>query len=104
MEIQRCGPLHLQEIALQIRISSGTSNWAARDAYLVADVPMPAGIRENKIDVAVEWKSDETDGQHRARIVGQLRHLQATGAAAAPLCHEPWGSRWGRARNLIASG
>jgi ATP-dependent exoDNAse (exonuclease V) beta subunit len=61
--------------------------WAARDAYLVAGRADALAIRENKIDVAVDWKSDvKPTASIRAAYAGQLRdYLEATGAARGAL-------------------
>jgi CRISPR-associated exonuclease Cas4 len=61
--------------------------WAARDTYLVAGRADALAIRENKIDVAIDWKSDmKPTTSIRAAYVGQLRdYLEATGAARGAL-------------------
>jgi hypothetical protein len=61
--------------------------WAARDTYLVAGRADALAMRENKIDVAVDWKSDvKPTTSIRAAYAGQLRdYLQATGAARGAL-------------------
>jgi ATP-dependent exoDNAse (exonuclease V) beta subunit len=61
--------------------------WAARDAYLVAGRADALAIRENKIDVALDWKSDvNPTAGIRAAYAAQLRdYLEATGAARGAL-------------------
>ena len=61
--------------------------WAARDTYLVAGRADALAIRENKIDVAIDWKSDvKPTTSIRAAYAGQLRdYLEATGAARGAL-------------------
>jgi CRISPR-associated exonuclease Cas4 len=61
--------------------------WAARDTYLVAGRADALAIRENKIDVAIDWKSDVIPTTSiRAAYAGQLRdYLEATGAARGAL-------------------
>jgi CRISPR-associated exonuclease Cas4 len=61
--------------------------WAARDAYLVAGRADALAIRENMIDVAIDWKSDvNPTASTRAAYAGQLRdYLEATGAARGAL-------------------
>jgi CRISPR-associated exonuclease Cas4 len=61
--------------------------WAARDAALVAGRADALAIRQGKIEVVVDWKSDlnPTAGV-RAGYIGQLRdYLEATGAARGAL-------------------
>jgi CRISPR-associated exonuclease Cas4 len=61
--------------------------WAARDTYLVAGRADALAIRENKIDVAIDWKSDmKPTTSIRAAYAGQLRdYLEATGTARGAL-------------------
>jgi CRISPR-associated exonuclease Cas4 len=61
--------------------------WAARDTYLVAGRADALAIRENKIDVAIDWKSDVKPTMSvRAAYADQLRnYLEATGAARGAL-------------------
>jgi CRISPR-associated exonuclease Cas4 len=61
--------------------------WAARDTYLVAGRADALAIRENKIDIAIDWKSDVKPTMSvRAAYADQLRdYLDATGAARGAL-------------------
>jgi CRISPR-associated exonuclease Cas4 len=61
--------------------------WAARETYLVAGRADALAIRENKIDVAIDWKSDvKPTPSIRAAYAGQLRdYLEATGAVRGAL-------------------
>jgi ATP-dependent exoDNAse (exonuclease V) beta subunit len=56
--------------------------WAARNGYLIAGRADALAIRDNKIDVAIDWKSDiNPTAAVRAAYAGQLRdYLEATGA------------------------
>ena len=56
--------------------------WAAREAYLVAGRADALAIREGRIEVAIDWKSDVNPTPNiRAAYGGQLRdYLEATGA------------------------
>ena len=80
--------LALPEIAvLRPHLVSELAIWAARDTYLVAGRADALAIRENKIDVALDWKSDvKPTTSIRAAYAGQLRdYLHATGAARGAL-------------------
>jgi ATP-dependent exoDNAse (exonuclease V) beta subunit len=61
--------------------------WAARDTYLLAGRADALAIRENKIDVAIDWKSDVKPTMSvRAAYADQLRdYLEAAGAARGAL-------------------
>lgn len=61
--------------------------WAARDTYLIAGRADALAIRENKIHVAIDWKSDvKPTPSIRAGYAGQLSdYLEATGAARGAL-------------------
>jgi CRISPR-associated exonuclease Cas4 len=75
--------LALPEIAaLQPYLVPEVAVWAARDAYLVAGRADALAIREGRIEVAIDWKSDiNPTANVRAAYGGQLRdYLEATGA------------------------
>jgi len=61
--------------------------WAARKDYLVAGRADALAIRDDKIDVAIDWKSDiNPTASVRSAYTGQLRdYLEATGAARGAL-------------------
>jgi hypothetical protein len=61
--------------------------WAARDAYFVAGRADALAIVGNKIDVAIDWKSDvNPTASTRTAYAGQLRdYLETTGAARGAL-------------------
>jgi ATP-dependent exoDNAse (exonuclease V) beta subunit len=80
--------LALPEIALlRPHLVPELAVWAARDTYLVAGRADALAIRENKIDVAIDWKSDvKPTTSIRAAYASQLRdYLAATGAARGAL-------------------
>jgi hypothetical protein len=76
-EIAALRPFLVPELAL----------WAARDAYFVAGRADALAIRDGRIDVVVEWKSDiNPTASVRAAYVGQSRdYLEATGAGRGAL-------------------
>jgi CRISPR-associated exonuclease Cas4 len=76
-EIAALRPFLVPELAL----------WAAGDVYLVAGRADALAIRDGKIDVVVDWKSDINPAASvRAAYVGQLRdYLEATGAGRGAL-------------------
>jgi len=61
--------------------------WAARNGYLVAGRADALAIRDDKINVAIDWKSDiNPTASVRAAYTGQLRdYLEATGAGRGAL-------------------
>jgi CRISPR-associated exonuclease Cas4 len=61
--------------------------WAARNGYLIAGRVDALAIRNDKIDVAIDWKSDiNPTASVRAAYTGQLRdYLEATGARRGAL-------------------
>jgi ATP-dependent exoDNAse (exonuclease V) beta subunit len=73
--------------ALRPRLVPELAIWAARDAYLVAGRADALAIRDGKIEVAIDWKSDiNPTASVRATYVGQLRdYLEATGASRGAL-------------------
>jgi CRISPR-associated exonuclease Cas4 len=75
--------LALPEIApLQPYLVPEVAVWDAREAYLVAGRADALAIREGRIEVAIDWKSDINPTSNvRAAYGGQLRdYLEATGA------------------------
>jgi CRISPR-associated exonuclease Cas4 len=80
--------LALPEIAtLRPHLVPELAVWAARDAYLVAGRADALAVRANKIEVALDWKSDVNPTTSiRAAYAAQLRdYLEATGAARGAL-------------------
>jgi CRISPR-associated exonuclease Cas4 len=61
--------------------------WATRNGYLVAGRADALAIRDDKINVAIDWKSDiNPTASVRAAYTGQLRdYLEATGAGRGAL-------------------
>jgi hypothetical protein len=61
--------------------------WAARNGYLIAGRADALAIRNDKIDVAIDWKSDiNPTASVRAAYAGQLRdYLETTGARRGAL-------------------
>ena len=75
--------LALPEIAaLQPYLVPEVAVWAATEGYLAAGRADALAIREGRIDVAIDWKSDiNPTANVRAAYGGQLRdYLEATGA------------------------
>lgn len=75
--------LAMPEIAaLQPYLVPEVAVWAAREAHLVAGRADALAIREGRIEVAIDWKSDiNPTANVRAAYGGQLRdYLEATGA------------------------
>lgn len=85
-EIARCalGALNLPEIAeMRPWLVPEVSIWAAGEGYLLAGRADALAIRDNRVELAVDWKSDiNPSPTARSMYAGQLRdYLMATGAA-----------------------
>ena len=89
-EIASCAlrAISLPEIALiKAWLVPEVSIWAAGEGYLLAGRADALAIRDNKVELAVDWKSDINPTLSARRMyAGQLRdYLTATGAASGAI-------------------